>query len=75
MKTRYKYIHFERMETTDRDYLWVCLNNRYGDPLGHVEYETHWHTHIFKPAHGTVFSADCLDDISKFMKQLNEGKK
>jgi len=78
MKTHYKYIHFAQ-EDRGRP-VWKIQNTKQGLTLAHIEYYPDWKENIF---HTTfidkfplkVFSKGCLDDISDFMGQLNEGLK
>jgi len=66
MKTRYKHIHFEQA-TVKGGYL--CVTNRGNDELGIVRPGA-WKRITFIPEPDTEFSADCLDDISHFIGQL-----
>lgn len=66
MKTRYRYIHFKQA----RD-LWICFNNKTNEPLCSLEYYPPWFQWVLASKSPTsVFSADCLQDISHFMGQL-----
>lgn len=72
MKTRYKYIHFEKL--SDNPEVWYCGTLKH-QALGTVEYYQQWGKYIFEPDPGTIYSADCCRDIAKFLEQLNEEKK
>lgn len=66
MKTKYKYIHFEKA----RD-LWECRDNKTRTGLGWLEFYEPWKQWVFTvAATSIVFSADCLADIQDFMKGL-----
>lgn len=69
MKTNYKDIYFE--ETANS---WRCYNNTIKTLLGWTEYYKLWKQFIFNAADYVIFSADCLADISHFLKQLNDRK-
>ncbi len=71
MKTVYKYIKF--VHPIFDKLSWSCVNKRHGDLLGTVRWSSGWREHVFIAiSDDIVFSASCLDDISHFMKQLNE---
>jgi hypothetical protein len=74
MKTKYKFIYFEKANwKTEGFKVWRCLNSKSSNTLGYVEYYLLWKQYIFEAyADSIVFSASCLDDISHFLKQLNE---
>lgn len=68
MKTKYKYIHFREFPG-----YWSCKNNKSKVTLGIVEYYRPWKQWCYIPfSTSVVFSADCLDDISHFLGQLNK---
>ncbi|MCK9601384.1 MAG: hypothetical protein M0R06_20250 [Sphaerochaeta sp.] len=71
-KTRYKHIQFVR-EPRFGAPLWVCRSNRGREVLGTVQAGA-WSRVTFFPQSNTEFSADCLDDISHFIGQLEESK-
>lgn len=66
MKTRYKHIHFE---PTAFEGIWDCRTNRRDAFVGTVAPGA-WKRITFTPAPDTELSADCLDDISLFIGQL-----
>jgi len=64
MKTRYKHIHFTEQPGCD---VWYCYTNN--NQLGVIGLGA-WHRMTFCPDMNTEYSADCLDDISHFIGQL-----
>lgn len=72
MKTRYKFIHFEKSEELDG---YFCKNNKSRDVLGFVNYYTSWHTYVFEGIDGCVFNISCLQDICHFMGQIQDNPK
>ena len=48
---------------------------RLGDSLGDIEWFSRWRQYAFVPAEETVFNPDCLDDISKFIRNLMQKRK
>lgn len=80
MKTKYKFIHFEKIDNG----LWSCHNNKSCDELGNVEWYPRWKQwvfvprvfvpRVFVPISETLFSVDCLKDIQDFVGQLAKQK-
>ncbi len=69
------YQHFKIVETGelhDRPYYMVFSLHNKGE-LGLIEYYPRWQEYVFRPNPGTIFSQDCLDDISDFIRNLKEG--
>jgi len=71
MKTRYKFIYFEKEDTGGGRERWYCLNNRSGNQLGEVCWYAGWKRWVFQPETAAEFSADCLTDIADFMGRLS----
>lgn len=71
MKTRYKFIHFDR---TACEEVWICINNRMGDHLGYVKWYRPWRKWMFQPDDMTEYSIQCCRDIAAFMEQLPQLK-
>ena len=73
MKTRYKYIYFEKDVITKNSNhpMWLCCNNKTDIQLGKIEWYAPWRQYCFE-AHDelVVFSKSCLQDICHFMSQL-----
>ena len=83
MKTRYRYIQFEKIEVKDRSgnigsMWWTCWSNEPEsvDELGYVEFYPQWKCWVFTASDNnlTILSAGCLRDIADFMDQLKEPK-
>jgi len=71
MKTKYRFIHFVMIYSTDKTQVWDCRNNRNGGSLGTVRRYYPWDQDCFVPEGNTVFSAGCLADIQTFIEQLH----
>lgn len=73
LKTKYKYIHFEKMvefdALTDKP-VYVCKNNSFDTLLAQIFWYDVWKQYVADFSRDAVFSADCLDDISAFLAQL-----
>lgn len=67
MKTQYTHIDF--VENLGGH--WSCLNRRGRNELGRCAFYRPWKQWVFQPQPSTEFSADCLEDIAHFLRQLN----
>jgi hypothetical protein len=73
MKTKYKWIEFEKM--SDEPEAWECRNHKSDDLLGVVEYYNSWRQFVFNPyLESLIFNFGCLEAIADFLKQLNKTK-
>jgi len=54
---------------------WSILNTKYGNRIGDVVWYPPWKQYVFEGAEDCVFSADCLQEIVKFLLRLNEERK
>lgn len=67
-----KYINFQLVEKKPKTNLYICANNKSGAPLGWIKWFPGWRQYCFFAESFPVFSADCLDDISEFLKDINK---
>jgi hypothetical protein len=80
MKTEFKYIAFKILEEKPKTKVWLCYNKKSSANLGVIKWYTPWRQYCFCPkyndsfisTHYTVYSAGCLNDISEFIKSLND---
>ena len=77
MKTKYKYIHFKKMEETlpDKNGRWIynIINNNSKTILGDVFYYYKWKQYVFTQAEeNMIFNKSCLLDIIDFINQLSD---
>lgn len=68
MKTKYKYIEFNKSIIEDK---WLC-KNRNEIVLGWAEYNIKWKEWEFCPNDNMAFTIECLHDIADFIEQLNK---
>lgn len=66
LKRRYRYIRFEQAAG-----VWYCVANSGDDILGQLSWHRDWREWEIEPAPGSVFSWECLRDMSDFLQQLN----
>lgn len=77
MMSEYKYFTFfskPRIKNRKTD-TWECLANSDGCLLGHIKWYSHWRQYCFFPARETIFSQNCLDDVSNFLEKINQNHK
>jgi hypothetical protein len=43
--------------------------------LGRIKWHSHWRQYIFEPCINTIWSYDCLKDLSLFIEELNKEHK
>ena len=70
MKEKTKYMKIEKRTMTD----YIVRSKRNNDVLGIINYNKKWKQFVFEPEAWVMFSWDCLEDISKWLKELNNGK-
>jgi hypothetical protein len=71
MQTRYEYLVFEKAaQQPPKTSVWDCKNIRSGTVLGIVKWYGPWRRYCYFPEVQAVYSAGCLDDISRFIRQL-----
>jgi hypothetical protein len=78
MKTEYQYLVFIKKDNTSgKTMIFECRNKRSYTILGIVKWYVSWKQYCYFPEMflDVVYSAGCFDDISNFIKQLNELQK
>jgi hypothetical protein len=78
VKTDYQYLVFVKRENpTGKTFIFECKNKRSNTCLGIVRWYGSWRQYCYLPEMflGAVYSSGCLDDISNFVKQLNDAQK
>lgn len=83
MKIKYKYIRFEKDEKYSNNHKtekYYCVNNSGDYYLGFVKWYPQWRQYCFYIQKDWIiscamFSSGCLDDISDFLKQINQDHK
>jgi hypothetical protein len=72
MKTNYKYLHFEEIETNKKTSEWSCRNNRSKEELGIIKWYGMWGQYCFFPTVQTVYNESCLINVGDFLRQLTK---
>lgn len=73
MKTKYKFIYFEKGISQGKEF-WAIKNNKTTTTLGFIRYYKPWRQYVFESMRDSVFNDTCLADIQHFMGQLKEDK-
>ena len=47
------------------------VKNQKNITLGDIEFDEDWKCWVFEPSTSMKFSADCMDEISNYIKNLN----
>lgn len=69
-----KYLEVEDIGAIQNASGWHIYNTR-NVYLGSVSWYRTWRQFVFAPASNTEYSAGCLDDISKFIKEKNRARR
>lgn len=80
MKKIYKHIRFEKkrkrgvvQEHCDKP-IWHCLNNGTDEIIGMIFYHSEWKKYVFTQfKENVIFDSVCLNNIVKFLNQLDNG--
>ncbi len=81
MTTEYEYIKFVQLPSHGKTTKWSCRNKAHGDQLGTVKWYGAWRQYCFMTISidigegETIYSTGCLNDISSFVRQLNDERK
>lgn len=70
MITKFKIVYFELIEKKERTSVWGCYKNAGSTLMGVVRWEDAWRQYCFYPEPDIVFSADCMEEVSWFIKNL-----
>lgn len=70
-----KWINFEEQPSKGITKIFKVTAKEGGDNLGTIKWFTSWRCYSFQPEAGTIFEADCLSDVTSFLKDLMENRK
>ena len=75
MKTHFQHIHFVVIEEKPKTDVWGCLNSKTRERLGVVRWYSPRRQYCFLPHQERVFDQDCLEEITLFIRGLNEKRR
>ena len=71
MKTRFKYIHFKKIEVKSKTAIWSCRNNHTNSQLGMVKWYGPWRQYCYFDESMAVYNVGCLEDINEFLQSIS----
>lgn len=71
-----KYLEFVEMgeSPSGKTKIWSVMNSNDGSLLGQVKWYGPWRKYVFFSEPNCIWSADCLEDLSKFVNQKMKEK-
>ena len=71
------FISFVLLSDRGRTKIYNVVSRSSGVPLGQVRWHSPWRRYIFAPAPspGTIWSKECLEDVTTFIGQLMAGRR
>lgn len=70
-----EYIRFTELQTAGKTQTWFVENKKHGDELGLIKWHGAWRQYCYFPSVHAVYSAGCLEDITKFIKAEMQKRK
>lgn len=68
MEIENDYIRFEKVGDTGKTKIWNVVSKKHGNVLGTIKWYGAWRQYTFQPEDSTVFNPECLDTISRFIR-------
>ena len=70
--TQYKYFNVfaQKRKSTRKTLDYTLVSCGHDDILGTIEFYPNWRQHVFIPAHGSIWSSDCLADVRDFLAKM-----
>jgi len=69
------YIYFSKLIQQGKTQRWAVRTRSRDDLLGTIKFYGAWRQYVFFPESQVIFSAGCLDQISKFIQDAQEAWK
>ena len=69
MSTEFEYMIIEKKPKTN---VYQVNAKSTGNRLGEIKYKPTWRQYCFFPDTGTLYSAGCMDDLIKFIRNLHK---
>jgi len=67
-----KYMEFDKIGDTGKTEIWDIRSKSSGFVLGKIKWYGPWRQYCFYPSPNSVFNNDCMTDIQKLIKNLQE---
>lgn len=62
------YTRFNQIKDTGKTKVWAVYNSDNGSHLGEIRWYGAWRKYVLAVAPGTIWSADCLVDVARFIE-------
>lgn len=70
MKPAVSYLQFNQVRDTGKTKVFQVVSIQRGIPLGEVKWFAAWRRYVFFPEQSTLFDANCLDELQRFIGRL-----
>lgn len=70
-----KYLRFRLSGRYPKTEYWVVFSQQSGEIIAHIKWCCPWRQYAMFPEEETVYSVECLNDISKFIQALMDEHK
>ena len=67
-----KYLRFELIEQKPKKKVIAVQSKTHPVRLGIIKWWNPWRCYTFFPERGTLYNAECLDNIQSYIKELSE---
>lgn len=69
------YTIFTEIRDTGLTKVWSVDNSNNGSHIGTVRWHGPWRKYVLLPTHPTIWSADCLQDVARFIDEQMAARK
>jgi len=70
VKGKWTYSRYVSQSKSGKTEIWVIAAVADNTPLGQVYWYASWRQYVFYPADHTLWNADCLEEVSEFVRSL-----
>jgi hypothetical protein len=74
LETQYRFIGFRRIGDQSDQPVWECYNSHHNSSLGTIQWYAPWAMFVYAPV-DSLYSMDCLVDITDFLAHVNAGER
>ena len=75
MKTKFKWIWFNKIEGKPKTQVWECYSNESDEELGLVKWYGPWRQYCFFPETSLLFNPECMREVAEFVETLTKKHK
>lgn len=70
-----KHLEFAIIAELPKTKVFSVKNKDNGTTLGTIRWHGAWRQYVFEPVQETIWSSDCLQDLTDYLKKLKEERK